>query len=114
MRALIRRPANIKDSEILTAYHLILDTNHRQLTYHNRSVILTQKECDMIAVFIEQPEKTHTRNQLLWRVWGGNTEVENGNIDNYIHFLRKRLRELNCNIGIKTIYGAGYRLEVTK
>lgn len=111
IRALTRRPAEIKDKKILTAYSLTLDTEHRRLTYRGHSVVLTQKENDMITVFIEAPDKTHSRSQLLWKVWGGSSEVEDGNIDNYIHFLRKRLRELGCNASIKTVYGAGYRLE---
>ena len=90
---------------------MTLDTEHRRLTYRGHSVVLTQKENDMITVFIEAPDKTHSRSQLLWKVWGGSSEVEDGNIDNYIHFLRKRLRELGCNASIKTVYGAGYRLE---
>ncbi|MPN22457.1 hypothetical protein SDC9_169840 [bioreactor metagenome] len=60
---------------------------------------------------MENPDNTRSRSQLLWKVWGGSTEVEYGNVDNYIHFLRKRLRELGCKTSIKTIYGAGYRLE---
>ncbi len=111
IRALTRRPAEIKEKEILTAYNLMLDSEYRRLTYKGSSVLLTQKEADLITVFMEHPEKTHTRNQLLWKVWGGSTEVEDGNVDNYIHFLRKRLRALGCKAVIKTVYGAGYRLE---
>ena len=73
--------------------------------------MLTQKENDLIAVFLEKPDTIHSRSQLLWKVWGGNAEVEDGNVDNYIHFLRKRLRELGCKASIKTVYGVGYRLE---
>lgn len=111
IRALTRRPSEIKERNTLSAYELELDSEHRQLKYRGKSVMLTQKESDLISVFLEKPDKTHNRNELLWKVWGGNTEVEDGNVDNYIHFLRKRLKELGCKVGIKTIYGAGYRLE---
>ena len=90
-----------------------LDAEYRRLTYQEKSVILTQKETNLIAVFLEQPDTVQSRSQLLWKVWGGNAEVEDGNVDNYIHFLRKRLRELGCKVSIKTVYGAGYRLEET-
>lgn len=110
IRALTRRPVEIIDKKVLMAYGLVLDTQHRRLTYNNQSVMLTQKEADMITVFMEQPDKIHSRSQLLWKVWGGSSEVEDGNIDNYIHFLRKRLRKLGCKASIKTIYGTGYRL----
>ena len=43
--------------------------------------------------------------------WGSSSDVEPGNVDNYISFLRKRLRELLSCCEIKTVYGAGYRLE---
>ena len=112
MRALIRRPADIVEKSVLVAFDLTFDTQLRRLSYQSHSVLLTQKEADLLAVFMENPDKTHSREQLLSKVWGGATEVEAGNVDNYIHFLRKRLRELNCKTQIKTVYGAGYRLEV--
>lgn len=111
IRALTRRPSEIIDKQTLTAYNLTLDTEHRRLIFGGRSVVLTQKENDLMTVFMEKPDKTHSRSQLLWQVWGGSTEVEDGNVDNYIHFLRKRLRELGCTASIKTVYGTGYRLE---
>lgn len=110
IRALTRRPVEIVDNKALTAYDLILDREHRRLTCKDHSVILTQKESDLMAVFMEMPDKTHSRNELIWRVWGQNTDIENGNVDNYIHFLRKRFRELRCKATIKTVYGAGFCL----
>ena len=113
IRALTRRPVEIQERKTITAYGLVLDAEYRRLTYQGKSVILTQKETNLITVFLEQPDTVQSRSQLLWKVWGGNTEVEDGNVDNYIHFLRKRLRELGCKVSIKTVYGAGYRLEET-
>ncbi len=108
IRALTRRPPSLTDNQILTAYDLTLERERRRLSCGGRFVNLTQKETDLIAVFMEKPDKTHSRGELIWRVWGENTEIEDGNVDNYIHFLRKRLRELKCRAEIKTIYGAGF------
>lgn len=113
IRALTRRPAEIQERTTITAYGLTLDAEYRRLTYREKSVILTQKETNLMTVLLEQPGVVHARDQILWKVWGGDTEVEDGNVDNYIHFLRKRLRELGCKVSIKTVYGAGYRLEET-
>jgi DNA-binding response OmpR family regulator len=113
VRALARRPAEMERGRELSAFDLVLDPDRRQLCCRERCVVLTQKEADLLTVFLERPERTHSRERLLWRVWGGEAEVEAGNVDNYIHFLRKRLRELECQAGIKTVYGAGYRLEGT-
>lgn len=112
MRALTRRPADIVEKSVLSAFDLTFDPQLRRLSCQSHSVLLTQKEAGLLAVLMENPDQTHSREQLLWKVWGGTAEVEAGNVDNYIYFLRKRLRELNCRTQIKTVYGAGYRLEV--
>ena len=44
------------------------------------------------------------------RVWGPDAEIEDGNLDNYIHFLRRRLRSVDSRIGLQTVRGVGYRL----
>lgn len=111
MRALVRRPADIVEKSVLSIFDLTLDTQLRRLSSESHSVLLTQKETDLLMVLMENPDKTHSREQLLWKVWGGTSEVETGNVDNYIHFLRKRLRELHCKTQIKTVYGTGYRLK---
>ena len=51
------------------------------------------------------------RSLILSYVWGADAEVEEGNLDNYIYFLRRRLRVLKSQVQIKTIHGVGYRLE---
>ena len=44
------------------------------------------------------------------RVWGPDAEVESGNLDNYIHFLRRRLKSVGSRLELKTVRGIGYRL----
>ena len=53
----------------------------------------------------------HPRNAILSYVWGPDSEVEAGNLDNYIYFLRRRLKALHGNAKIQTVHGVGYRLE---
>lgn len=48
---------------------------------------------------------------LLTRVWGPDAEVEDGNLDNYIHFLRRRLKAAGSAVSIRTVRGVGYQLE---
>ena len=50
------------------------------------------------------------RPMLLSYVWGSDAEVEEGNLDNYIYFLRRRLRSLKSRVQIRTIHGVGYSL----
>ncbi len=94
-------------------YGLTLDVERRRLACKTHAVSLTGKESELMQVLMKDPERTHGREELLWKVWGGSSEVEAGNVDNYIHFLRKRLKSLGCSAKIRTVYGVGYRLEET-
>ena len=51
------------------------------------------------------------RERILSYIWGADAEVEDGNLDNYIYFLRRRLKSVGASPQIKTVHGTGYRLE---
>ena len=59
----------------------------------------------------QHPDTRCAPEQVILAVWGIESDSETGNVDNYIAFLRKRLKELGSSCVIKTIYGTGYRLE---
>lgn len=61
--------------------------------------------------FLKNKEQNLRRGLILSYVWGADAEIEEGNLDNYIYFLRRRLRTLKSRVQIKTIHGVGYRLE---
>lgn len=110
VRALTRRPAEIKLSEILEYGDITFDKMNRTVSKAEKSLVLTAKESELLYVFMEKPEQLFKREQLILKVWGTSSEVELGNVDNYISFLRKRLRQLASCCEIKTTYGAGYTL----
>ena len=53
-----------------------------------------------------------TRAVLLARVWGPLAEVEDANLDCYIHFVRRRLKAVGSAVTITTVRGSGYKAEV--
>lgn len=57
------------------------------------------------------PGQTLHRAVLFGRVWGPDSEVESGNLDSYIHFIRRRLRAVGSHAQAVTVRGVGYRLE---
>ena len=111
VRALIRRPADLQLSGKPQYGDLTFDKESRKLSSDGKSVQLTARETELFSVLIQSPEKLFNREQLVLKIWGTSSEVEAGNVDNYISFLRKRLRELNSFCKITTVYGAGYKLE---
>lgn len=111
VRALTRRPSEIQNTSIFSYADLSLDKDNRKLSCNNHSLILTVKESELLSVFMKNPEKLFSREQLVLKVWGTTSDVEQGNVDNYISFLRKRLKELKSHSELKTVYGTGYQLE---
>ena len=111
VRALTRRPANIQLSSKLQYGDLTFDKDSRTLSTPVNSILLTSKETELTFVFMQNPETLFSREQLILKIWGSSSEVETGNVDSYISFLRKRLKELKSFCKITTVYGAGYKLE---
>lgn len=113
LRALTRRPAAIGDSALLSYADLIYNRNERELACGDNQFRLSKREGLLAEFFLQNPEKTLTRELIFSHVWGMDTEVENGNLDNYIHFIRKRLKALRSKTEIRTIHNFGYRLQET-
>ena len=111
VRALTRRPHEMKESNCLTYCDLTFDRMNRLLRRGELELTLTGKETELLYHLMKTPETLLTKEQLIVRVWGANSEIEPGNVENYISFLRKRLKELQSRCEIKTVYGTGYKLE---
>lgn len=112
VRALTRRPAALHEDALLQAGDLTLDEAARTLSCGKAQLSLTAKETALLAALMRAPETLQLKERLLLRVWGSDTTVEPGNLDNYISFLRKRLRTLESRCAIVTVYGSGFLLTV--
>ena len=111
IRALTRRSKDTQNLEFLSYADLQFDRENRRLTCKGHELDLSAKETDLMYTLMKQPDTTFSREQLILTVWGLDSDIAPGNVDNYISFLRKRLNELGSCCVIKTIYGTGYRLE---
>ena len=63
----------------------------------------------MLEFLMQHPDRVYSRSQLLDRVWGGNTEIEERTIDVHIRRLRKALEEFGFDRLVQTVRGSGYR-----
>ena len=111
IRALVRRPAEIRQETCTCFSDLSFNQTEHILSCGANSLLLTARESEVLSVFISRPQSLISREQLIYKIWGTDTDIVPGNVDNYISFLRKRLKELGSICEIKTIYGSGYRLE---
>lgn len=111
VRAVTRRPGNLQISPSITALGLTLTPDSRRLDFNGASLTLSKKEAALLGFFLKNPGQTLPRARILSYVWGASSEVEEGNLDNYIYFLRRRLKSLDAPVQLTTIHGVGYRLE---
>ncbi len=111
VRAVTRRPGNLQLSPCLTAFGLSLDPDSRKLECNGVSLTLSKKESALMGYFMRNPDQTLARPVILSYVWGSDCDVEEGNLDNYVYFLRRRLKALDAPAKLTTLHGMGYRLE---
>lgn len=75
--------------------------------------ILSRKEGQVLETLLRSAKNALPRETVIRRVWGIDSDVEATNLDNYIHFLRRRLKALNSRARISNVWGVGFLLEDT-
>ncbi len=80
------------------------------LTGPGGSCSCSRREGAMLDVLIKNGGQTLSRNMLLLKIWGPDSDVEEGNLDNYIYFVRRRLKAVKSRLNLRTIRGVGYCL----
>ncbi|MGL6198563.1 MAG: response regulator transcription factor [Lachnospiraceae bacterium] len=110
IRSVIRRTTQTIDSETLAMGDMTLYIEDNKLVSKGNDHLLMKKETELLAYFLRNPQKTLSRQQIIGNVWGLDADIEDGNLDNYIYLLRKKLRAINTNVKIITIHRQGYRI----
>lgn len=112
VRALTRRPAALLSDRKLCFGDLTLcKEKHEVSCCCGQTLSLSKRETDLFEYFMKNAGQTLPRTLILTHIWGPDTEVEDGNLDNYIHFIRKRLKSLDSRVKLVTVHGVGYRME---
>ena len=111
LRALSRRQGPVIMDE-LKYEDLVLNLNNSQLTCGDKSVHLSFKEYEVLKLLITSTRLVVSKDELIDKIWGSESGAEDNNVEVYISFLRKKLRNLESRVNIGTIRKMGYHLEV--
>lgn len=111
IRCVLRRPAVLSGGDLLRYGDVTYDPGSLTLRRGAASTVLSKRLGDLLELFLRNPGQTLPRQTILLRVWGMETEVEDGNLDNYTYFLRRSLRKVGSTLRLMTVRGIGYRLE---
>ncbi len=111
IKALGRRSENYTDS-VKKAGNLELDGNRYEMRVKDKSVSLSNKEYQLMELFVLHPGFVFSTEHLMDKIWGLDSDSDIDVVWTHIGFIRKKLRGLDANVEIKTIRGEGYSLEV--
>lgn len=112
IRALLRRKTELINENIMSYGDLELNLSSYELVCNDKKIKVSLKESDILQYFLSRPNFVVSKDELIIKVWGYDSEAEYNNIEVYISFLRNKLRFLNSKVIISTVRGAGYKLEL--
>lgn len=115
VRAVMRRvPAMSDRQHAMEVGNVTLDERSQTLSTKTQTLAPGDKEMQIAWQFARRVGQVILRQQLLAEVWGFSPDVETRTVDMYVSRLRTKLRQLNADWQIHSVYGAGYRLELLR
>ncbi len=111
VRTLLRRSGGqLQESDTLTWGDLSLERATFSLSCAERAVRLSRREYDLMELLMRNGNQVVTKEQMLVKVWGYDSQAEDNNVEVYISFLRRKLNHLHSTVKIKTLRMLGYCL----
>lgn len=115
VHAVMRRNDNDGPAEKkLTFDKLIINLDSYELVVNGVKVDTPPKEMELLYHLAASPNRVFTRNQLLDEVWGFDYFGDSRTVDVHIKRLREKLEGVSDKWCLKTVWGVGYKFEVTE
>lgn len=110
VKAIMRRMTPVQSSKSKVEFgDISLDYNQRKININGNSIDLTSKEFDLIDLFVSNPEKVYSRDNLLDLIWGYDYPGDARTVDVHIRRLREKIEPNSAEPRyILTKWGAGY------
>lgn len=115
VRAMLRRPrktASARMAEPLRSGSLAVDVDAHQASLNGEELRLKPREFDLLALFMRNPGRAFTRDQILEQLWGHDYIGDVRTVDVHVRWLREKIEvDSSTPARIITIRGVGYRFE---
>lgn len=111
LRALTRRQGEILNDNLLEVGDIRLNISSYEMEGPTDSIKLSLKEFEIMRYFMQRPKSVVTKDDLITKLWGYDSDVEHNNIEVYISFLRKKILYVGAQTSIATLRGIGYKME---
>jgi two-component system, OmpR family, response regulator ArlR len=110
LRAVIRRQGEITPERLIFG-DLVLVPSMSALRCREKALTLSARELEIMRLLIVNQNNILSKETLLLKVWGYDTEAGDNNVEAYISFLRKKLSLLRSTVTLNVVRRLGYRLE---
>ncbi len=110
INALLRRQGTQVDE--LRYGNTALDLSSSMLVCGEKRVRLSAREFDVMRFLLQSRERNLSKEVILARVWGYDSNAVENHVEVYVGFLRKKLKSIGSNIRIEAVRRLGYHLEV--
>ena len=107
---LSRKYKEVPNSENISFQGLHLSEKDRLAYFNEKPIKVTNTEFELLKLLIEHPDQAISRDELLAQVWGYESNVETRVTDDTIKRLRRKLRQVESDVQIETVWGYGFKL----
>lgn len=111
INAILRRSNNIVLDEKISFGDLYIDKQNLVLGFKSDEIKLSLKEAELMEFLILRKHAVSSKDIIIEKIWGYDSEVDYNHVEVYISFLRKKLLHINSNVVIHTVRGIGYTLK---
>ncbi|MEG0774319.1 response regulator transcription factor [Clostridium sp.] len=111
IRAMARRKGEVLLDNSLKFGDIELNPSTLKLCCEGKEVKLILKESELLELLITRKKAVTSKELIIEKLWGFDSDVEHNHVEVYISFLRKKLIYLTSKIRINTIRGVGYIIE---
>ena len=109
LQAKLRRPQLIEE-QVLRWHEVAINPATREAWRGRESLDLTQREFDLLSVFLREPRRVFSKDHLLELVWGHDFEGGPNIVETYISYLRAKIDHPDDSSFFRTVRGVGYGL----
>lgn len=111
VRSIARRNANAVCENVLHFSDITLSLSTYEMFCGDKSFKLGLKEFSIMELLLRNGSIVISKETLIEKIWGFESDAEYNNVEVYISFLRKKLLHIASHVTIKTVRGVGYCLE---
>lgn len=109
IRSVTRRKGEVVIDDLVFG-DIRLELSAGELYCGSKMVRLNFKEFEIMKLMMSNPGGTFSKDDLIVKVWGYDSDATDNNVEAYISFLRKKLRHIGATVNIEAIRKVGYRL----